>query len=709
MGTPKDMGTPTPAGPAQAPDPPAEHPLQQRLADFQGELERDGRAPATRQRYGTAIRELDAAVEAVSSDAAPGASAAAIDRLALARYLADLSHRSLKPSTVASKLGYVGSFARWLVEHEPDLVDPAVVPLLADLRRAVASGSLVVTSEAFDPAAIVGGHIGARAEPPVPGTEVGADAGAGPGAGADDTGGDEAGGDEAAETGAEAAATEAGGDERGTGTAETADVVRYLHARAPDRMTPGDRIDVLARIARDEGGGSVTTALKPTRIPAAGTDMYLLISAPDFETLSDPYVRVHVPRDTDSEWVTFSLRSSKEGMHDVEIHALNGGTHLGSVVVQVAVARDAGTARTVDTTDLVDERPTVPGEVTLFVHYDPTGTPPVLQYRLFHQGEGNPPVLSLSGLTVDPTAHVERVIAQLGRLAANATPLDPGLRDELIKEYGINLWRSFVPQPLQDAIWAVADGMQRLTIVSGQDPVPWELLYPLAQGRPDRGFLVEWAELVRWPTGPGVRAAPAALGLRDVTYVLPNDAPPEATVEIEHLRLIDPRLHDGTVIATAPQFVDAIGRADFDLMHLACHNNFAPGASAIRIGGQDIETVFLTRAQVLETLRPRHPVVFMNACRSAGQAPVFTTIDGWAQGFIRAGAGAFVGTLWLVRDGPARSFAETFYGHLVGGDPFGTAIRKARQATRDETGDPTWLAYAAYGDPAAILHREVVP
>ncbi len=670
-------------------------PFGDQLAEFKGELRREGRAPATLHRYEVAVREVGVAVSSVAAAAAADAAGAgeaagagpeplSLDRPALGRYLADLSHRSLAPSTVAAKLSYLGVFARWLAEHEPALVDPGILPLLTDLRRAVAKGDLVVAGDSFELTTVIGRPFGAGgARPEAEPEPVGAEA--------------------------EPAGAEAAAGDGGSVPAEKPDVVRYLQARAPDRTPPGERVDVLARIARDAGGGSVTTALKPTHIPPAGATMYLLISAPDFETLNDPFVAVHVPRDADSEWVTFSLRSAAEGVHEIEIHALNGGTHLGSVVVRVAVARDAGTARTVDATDVVDERPTVPGEVTLFVHYDPTGSPPVLQYRLFHQGDGNPPVLSLSGLTIDPTTQVERVIAQLGRLAADATPLDPALRSELLREHGINLWRSFVPRPLQDAIWAVADRMQRLTIVSGQDPIPWEMLYPLAQGRPERGFLVEWAELVRWPTGPGVRSAPGSLGLRDVTFVLPSDAPPEAAVEIDHLRQIDRRLHDGTVIATAQQFIDAIDRADFDLMHLACHNNFAPGASALRIGGQDIETVFLTRAQVLETLRPRHPVVFLNACRSAGQAPVFTTIDGWAQGFIRAGSGAFVGTLWLVRDGSARAFAETFYGRLVAGDAFGTAIRAARQATRDETGDPTWLAYAAYGDPAATLRPGTGP
>jgi len=97
-------------------------------------------------------------------------------------------------------------------------------------------------------------------------------------------------------------------------------------------------------------------------------------------------------------------------------------------------------------------------------------------------------------------------------------------------------------------------------------------------------------------------------------------------------------------------------------------------------------------------------MVFINACRSAGSALVYTEISGWAQSFIRAGAGAFIGTLWLVRDSAAKAFAEAFYGEVINGSPFGAAVRTARKATKSRNGDPTWLAYAAYGDPLATFH-----
>jgi CHAT domain-containing protein len=58
------------------------------------------------------------------------------------------------------------------------------------------------------------------------------------------------------------------------------------------------------------------------------------------------------------------------------------------------------------------------------------------------------------------------------------------------------------------------------------------------------------------------------------------------------------------------------------------------------------------------------PVVFINACRSAGAVLAYHQMDSWACKFLEAGAGAFVGSLWAVRDSTARHFACALYSHL---------------------------------------------
>ncbi len=81
-----------------------------------------------------------------------------------------------------------------------------------------------------------------------------------------------------------------------------------------------------------------------------------------------------------------------------------------------------------------------------------------------------------------------------------------------------------------------------------------------------------------------------------------------------------------------------------------------------------------------------------------------TQMIGWAKQFMGAGAGAFVGSLWDIRSSSAQAFAEAFYHALIADHAtLGEASLKARQAIRDETGDPTWLAYSIYGNPSATI------
>ena len=75
--------------------------------------------------------------------------------------------------------------------------------------------------------------------------------------------------------------------------------------------------------------------------------------------------------------------------------------------------------------------------------------------------------------------------------------------------------------------------------------------------------------------------------------------------------------------------------------------------------------------------------MFLNACRTDGQAPLYTTVEGWAASFLRAGAGAFIGSLWEVVDTSASTYAQEFYRAALAGHTLGS--RHARPATPSAT------------------------
>ena len=137
--------------------------------------------------------------------------------------------------------------------------------------------------------------------------------------------------------------------------------------------------------------------------------------------------------------------------------------------------------------------------------------------------------------------------------------------------------------------------------------------------------------------------------------------------------------------------------------HFACHNTFTidGGGSSIDMVGGPFVPDLLNEAAERRTMSSTNPLIFLNSCRTAGAAPQFMRTVGWADQFMAAGAGAFIGTLWPVRSSSASAFAEAFYRELIGGASLGAASRQARLSIRRDD-DPTWLAYSVYGDPRAI-------
>jgi CHAT domain-containing protein len=107
-----------------------------------------------------------------------------------------------------------------------------------------------------------------------------------------------------------------------------------------------------------------------------------------------------------------------------------------------------------------------------------------------------------------------------------------------------------------------------------------------------------------------------------------------------------------------------------------------------------------------ETLADPAPLVFINACRAAGLALSYNNLQGWATMFMKAGAAAFIGSLWEVTDEISTQFAIETYDHLKSGSSLGKAIMAARKTVSQSSADPTWLAYTVYGDPRATVNSQ---
>jgi hypothetical protein len=273
---------------------------------------------------------------------------------------------------------------------------------------------------------------------------------------------------------------------------------------------------------------------------------------------------------------------------------------------------------------------------------------------------------------------------------------------------GTTLWADVVPDAIREQFWAQRDRIRLFTIASNIDTVPWELLYPVDLDN-ENGFLVEQFPVVRRVYGQG-RARALRLD-KGAGFIVPPKSPANAMDEVAAVLGILPAgvAHRGTKadLAAVLELLDAVP----SVLHFAGHNAFTDEAgSLISLDGGPLRPGDLSYAKQKRAFEAVSPLVFLNGCRTAGEIPGFTQMNGWAKEFMGAGAGAFIGSLWAVRSSSARLFAEEFYRALVRDrQPLGAASLQARHAIAADEGDPTWLAYTVYGNPSASFEDEPDP
>ncbi|MGQ4419482.1 CHAT domain-containing protein, partial [Streptomyces sp. SAS_269] len=328
-----------------------------------------------------------------------------------------------------------------------------------------------------------------------------------------------------------------------------------------------------------------------------------------------------------------------------------------------------------------------------------------VSFQLISETPYQPEIIHFAGDTREATEQIYAELKGAAKAAtANGSEKDAQRLRARLRNHGVQLWNSAVPKAVQRQFWDQAERVTAFTVLGEHDVIPWELLYPLNAGHDDRGFLAEWLPVVRRVFNQDrVRS----LKLPGVAFVVPPGSPADARLEVDSLRVrLGAGVADLGVLTERAALTALIDEGHAGLLHFACHNAFTGSGSCVTMADGPFDPIDLASAAQLRTLQPHRPLVFFNACRSAGEIDWFGESLGWAPKFLTAGAGAFVGTLWPVRSQSALQFAEAFYDELIAeGQPLGPASLAARQTIRDlHGGDPTWLAYAVYGSPTATAH-----
>lgn len=475
---------------------------------------------------------------------------------------------------------------------------------------------------------------------------------------------------------------------------------RWLVAELAEQTSPGREVPLHVQIVRD-GPRGTGARLRPFSLPPGGARVLVTIHAPHLVALNDLQQELHVMPGRDSDVLLFRLKAPVPGPHLVTVRAYRNGTFLGEVTCQISVGHGSVTRDGPPRHAPLPSMAFDPGEVTLQVQKDEAaGT---ISFQLIGETFYPPEIIHFLG---DSRRATEQIYAELKRAAKAAArgDEDPPRMRARMRSHGVQLWTSAVPQAVQRQFWDEAGRISAFTVLGEHDIIPWELLYPLNQGHDHMGFLAEWLPVVRRVFGQDrVRN----LNLPGMAFVVPPGSPADAGLEVASLRSrLGANVIDGGVLTERAALTALIEEGHPGLLHFACHNAFTGNGSCVTMADGPFDPIDLASAAQLRTLRTHRPLVFFNACRSAGEIDWFGESLGWAPQFLNAGAGAFVGTLWPVRSQSALQFAEAFYDELIAdGQPLGHASLAARQTIRDlHGGDPTWLAYAVYGSPAATAH-----
>lgn len=463
---------------------------------------------------------------------------------------------------------------------------------------------------------------------------------------------------------------------------------RYLSATYPDAAQPGRRFSLEASVVLSRGAGRSEALLYGLRVPPGGKRLKLSIYAPGLTVYGDHQQEVYVPADRNSAPVRFDLAGARTGVQRVRLRAWEGGTCVGEVWAEITIDDHArgGHHRTLESEM---EAGGLSGEVTLEVthHYGNGENRYGFRFR-DPEMEFPEEFLPLRG---DPAADVERLIGRLDLLAEDAEASSPDELYRALKQEGAQLWDDLIPVAVQEQFWECMHRITQLTILADNDAFPWELLYPTND---DVGFLAT----LDFPVTRRIEKwrRPRELYQHPARFVLPEGAPARAKDEVNVLRqLLDAQEPN---VSTLRELQTLIDNGGFGIMHFACHGSFSRDDMGPQI---HLDKAFLPRELALRRKTWQAPLVFLNACRSAGARHRCIGQDSFAEKFIHAGAGAFIGSLWEVRDGTAPSFAIEMYQMLKDGHTLGSAVTELRRRVQD--GDPTWLAYAVYGHPQAKL------
>ncbi|MDE0545296.1 CHAT domain-containing protein [Microbacterium sp. C7(2022)] len=296
---------------------------------------------------------------------------------------------------------------------------------------------------------------------------------------------------------------------------------------------------------------------------------------------------------------------------------------------------------------------------------------------------------------------------------------------ELLQRVGERIARTLFDERVADLLWRHRDDLDGLIVQTADElDVPWEVVHLAPPpGTPSDGgvwFLADTG-LTRWvydaPRPREVRVAPARVRTLAPEYVSPSLRLQRTDDEVAALRAHLPGAPEGSRDATAAELRDVI-TAGFDLLHFAGHgrwHDLDPRGQQLILAAHDPADAARASTYNESDARddlpelgggdtaPPASMVFLSACHVGRLQSGEPGSGGFAEAFLRGGAGVFVGCNWAVADDVASQFVDVFYrGLLIDGLPVGESAKQARADAR-RGGDLSALAFTVFADPRTVV------
>ncbi|PSB43225.1 hypothetical protein C7B80_24910 [Cyanosarcina cf. burmensis CCALA 770] len=279
--------------------------------------------------------------------------------------------------------------------------------------------------------------------------------------------------------------------------------------------------------------------------------------------------------------------------------------------------------------------------------------------------------------------------------------------EERLISVGNQLWDELIPDELKQQYWQFKSVVTSLLITSDEPWIPWEIIKPYKfnnEKEEQDPFWCEQFAMSRWLSGPGtaddfptelvITVAPTNTNLlclqQEVTF-------------FQQLNNLRSSVSCLPTISNVSELQNYIRKPEFSILHFACHGMFDrtfPNDSAIQLTDG-----VLRPSDIRIKFTNLRPLIFINACHGGRVGFSFTRIGGWAERFVNARVGVFIGAMWEVNDELALQFAQTFYTALLQENlTIAQAFQKSREAIRKVAPyNSTWLAYSLYADPEARI------